>query len=265
VLHYPNFNPIAFHIGSLKVHWYGLMYLIGFLAAWGLAWYRSRRPGSGWDTNQVNDLIFYSALGVILGGRLGYVLFYDFSNFIEHPLSVFRVWEGGMSFHGGAIGVAIALWIYSRRYKKHWVDVIDFAVPLVPIGLGAGRLGNFINGELWGRVTTVPWGMVFPTGGPHPRHPSQIYEFFLEGVVLFIILWWFSSKRRPRGSVTALFLLCYGLFRFFIEFFRQPDIQLGFVLFGWLTRGQELSIPMIVAGVVWLIYSYRKKRRDTHV
>jgi phosphatidylglycerol:prolipoprotein diacylglycerol transferase len=260
MLHYPSINPVAFQIGFLRVHWYGLMYLVGFVGAWILAIYRARRPSSGWNIPQVNDLIFYAAMGVIVGGRLGYVLFYDFTDFITHPWRVFQVWQGGMSFHGGLIGVGIALLIYSRKFKKNWIDVIDFTAPLVPIGLGAGRLGNFINGELWGRVTTAPWGMIFPEGGPQPRHPSQLYELLLEGILLFIIVWGFSNKRRPRGSVTALFIICYGAFRFFVEFFRQPDPQLGFILFGWMTRGQELSIPMIIIGLIWFFIAYQRDK-----
>src|SRR3990167_9293350 len=210
MLAYPHINPIAFHLGVLKVHWYGLMYLIGFLLAWILATYRANKPSSGWNSMQVSDLIFYAALGVVIGGRVGYMLFYDFPAFVANPLILFKLWEGGMSFHGGLLGVAMATWIYGHRYHKPWPIVIDFVAPLVPLGLAAGRLGNFINGELWGRVTTVPWGMVFPNAGPFPRHPSQLYEFFLEGVLLFLILWGYSSKKRPPLAVSALFLIGYG-------------------------------------------------------
>lgn len=261
MLQYPHFDPIAFKIGPLKVHWYGLMYLVGFIGAWWLALYRARKPSSGWNPQQVADLIFYSAIGVIIGGRLGYMLFYDTINFFHNPLLLFKVWDGGMSFHGGLAGVGIATWIYARVHQKYWVNVIDFAAPLVPIGLAAGRLGNFINGELWGRVTTVPWGMIFPKAGPLPRHPSQLYEFLLEGVLLFTILWWFSSKRRPPFAVAALFLVCYGCFRFFAEFFRQPDPQRGFIALGWLTMGQLLSFPMILIGCIALWWVYRYKER----
>lgn len=263
MLTYPEINPIAFRMGPLKVHWYGIMYLIGFASAWLLALWRASKPGSGWTKAQVSDLIFYAALGVIIGGRLGYVLFYDLPTFIHHPLVVFKIWDGGMSFHGGVLGVLFALWLYSLKLHRSVWDITDFTVPLIPLGLAAGRLGNFINGELWGRVTTVPWGMVFPKAGPLPRHPSQIYEFLLEGVVLFIILWTFSSKPRPRFAVSALFLLCYGCFRFFLEFFRQPDWQLGFVAWGWLTMGQLLSLPMIIAGALglWYIYFLRSEKR----
>lgn len=259
MIEYPHINPIAIQVGVLKVHWYGLMYLIGFILAWALAHYRAKKPSSGWSSQQVGDLIFYGALGVIIGGRLGYMLFYNFPVFISNPLVLFKIWDGGMSFHGGVLGVAIATWIYARRYHRSWVDVVDFSSPLVPLGLGAGRLGNFINGELWGRVTTVPWGMVFPNAGPLPRHPSQLYEFLLEGILLFIILWWYSSKRRPRFAVTAMFLLLYGCFRFFVEFFRQPDPQIGFIAWGWLTEGQLLSFPLILIGCIALWWGYRRK------
>lgn len=259
MLMYPHINPIAFKLGPVQVHWYGIMYLIGFSFAWLLGCYRARKPGSGWTTEQISDFVFYGALGVILGGRIGYMLFYDLPGFLHNPLILFRVWDGGMSFHGGFIGASLALWIYSRKLKKSVWDLTDFAAPLVPIGLGAGRLGNFINGELWGRVTSMPWGMVFPKAGVQPRHPSQIYEFLLEGVLLFIILWWYSSKPKPRFAVSALFLLCYGSFRFFSEFFRQPDPQLGFILWGWVTMGQILSAPMILAGAFALYWVYHKQ------
>ena len=257
MLHYPDINPIAFQLGLIKVHWYGCMYLMGFVSALGLALYRTRQSQQRWNTKQISDLIFYGAVGVIIGGRLGYMIFYNFFNFIVNPLIIFEVWHGGMSFHGGLIGVAIAMWFCSRHVKKQWMDMTDFITPLVPLGLAAGRIGNFINGELWGRVTTVSWGMVFPGDGSFPRHPSQLYEFFLEGVVLFIIVWWFSDKLRPRFAVTSLFLLFYGLFRFIAEFFRQPDPQLGYIAFGWVTMGQLLSFPMIIGGGLGLWWIYR--------
>lgn len=259
MLMYPQLDPVALQIGPIKIHWYGLMYLVGFAAAWYLAYLRAKKPNSGWTTEQVSDLIFYGAIGVVVGGRLGYMLFYDFHNFLSQPWIIFKIWDGGMAFHGGLIGVMIAFWLYGRKIHKGFWEVGDFAAPLVPIGLGAGRIGNFINGELWGRATNVPWGMVFPQAGPQPRHPSELYEFFLEGVVLFIILWWYSSKPRPRMAVSGLFLLCYGCFRFFVEFFRQPDIQIGFVAFGWMTKGQLLSIPMIIAGAALLGWAYYHK------
>jgi phosphatidylglycerol:prolipoprotein diacylglycerol transferase len=258
MLIYPEINPIAFKMGPVAVHWYGLMYIIGFALAWTLALVRAAKPKSGWTSEQVADLIFYSALGVILGGRLGYFLFYDFHDVIHHPFEIFKIWEGGMAFHGGVLGVTIALWFFHRKTKKSFAGITDFLVPLIPLGLAAGRIGNFINGELWGRVTEVPWAMIFPQGGPYTRHPSQLYEFLLEGVALFIILWWYSAKPRPRFAVSALFLLCYGSFRFFAEFFRQPDIQWGFIRWDWLTMGQLLSIPMILIGLIGLIIAYQK-------
>jgi len=205
---------------------------------------------------QVDDFIFYSAFGVLLGGRIGYMLFYDFSAFIADPLLLFALWQGGMSFHGGLLGVMLALYLLSRKLNKSYWDVTDFLVPFVPIGLGLGRLGNFINGELWGRVTDVPWGMVFTHVGSQPRHPSQLYEALLEGVVLFFGLWWYSAKPRPRMAVSAWFLIGYSCFRFLLENFREPDLQWGFLAFDWLTMGQVLSIPMLLFGIslLWLAY-----------
>lgn len=260
MLVYPNINPIAFHLGPIKVHWYGIMYLVGFVSAWLLAIYRSKRADSPVKTREaVSDMVFYTALGVILGGRIGYVIFYGLPYYIHHPLHVFMVWDGGMSFHGGLIGAIVALWLFGKKIKQPLFALTDFVAPFVPIGLGAGRLGNFINGELWGRVTDMPWGMVYPGAGPLPRHPSEIYEFLLEGVLLFIIMWLYSRKPRPRMAISGLFLVGYGCFRFFAEFFRQPDPQLGFVAFGWMTQGQLLSIPMIFIGLVLLILAYYLK------
>ncbi len=259
MLIYPSINPIAFHLGPLTVYWYGLMYLFAFLTCWGILSYRIRfaKFPAVLTTEQLSDLLFYAALGVVIGGRLGYMLFYAFADLISNPLLLFEVWKGGMSFHGGLIGVILALWFFSRKTQKSLIDITDFVAPVVPIGLAFGRLGNFINGELWGRETDVPWAMVFPSGGLVPRHPSQLYEFFLEGVLLFVILWFFSRKPRPPWAVSGLFLLGYGLFRFLVEFFRQPDVQLGFIAFGWLTQGQLLSLPMIFLGLFLLIYAYR--------
>lgn len=260
MLQYPHIDPIAFSLGPLKVHWYGIMYLIGFASAWLLASYRARKPGSGWTQDQITDFIFYAALGVIIGGRVGYLLFYNLPDFLRHPWILFRVWDGGMSFHGGMLGVIFALWLYARKLGRSIWALTDFAAPLVPIGLFCGRIGNFINGELWGRVTDVPWAMVFPTGGPWLRHPSQLYEALLEGVLLFVILWTFSIKPRPRFAVSALFLLCYGCFRFFVEFYRVPDPQYGYLAFGWLTMGQILSTPMIIIGgyALWAVYQNQR-------
>lgn len=259
MLNYPEINPIALQLGPLKIHWYGIMYLIGFVMAWWLGTIRARHSQGTWSKEQVSDLIFYAAMGVVIGGRVGYMLFYDFSDFLAQPWIIFKLWEGGMSFHGGLLGVLIALVLFSRKTQKPFMGVVDFLAPLVPLGLAAGRIGNFINGELWGRVTTVPWGMVFPNAGPLPRHPSQLYEFFLEGIVLFLILWFYSAKPRPRMAVSGLFALGYGVFRIIIEFFRQPDTQLGFVAFGWLTQGQLLSIPLVLVGIALLTWAYYRE------
>lgn len=260
MLTFPEFDPVAVQIGPLKVHWYGLMYLVGFLGGWWLGMVRAKKPNSGWTTEQISDMLFYVALGVVLGGRIGYTLFYALDKFIADPLMLFRVWEGGMSFHGGFLGVIVAMLLFKRKHHKTFFGVMDFIAPLVTIGLGAGRLGNFINGELWGRTTDAPWGMVFPHAGLEPRHPSQLYQFLLEGLLLFLILWFFSAKPRPRMAVSGLFALCYGLFRFFVEFFRQPDAHMGdggFIAFGWLTMGQLLSLPMVLLGVGLLWWAYR--------
>ncbi|WP_339891767.1 prolipoprotein diacylglyceryl transferase, partial [Neptuniibacter pectenicola] len=230
-------DPIAVALGPLKIHWYGLMYLIGFAAAWWLGVRRARRAGSGWSEEQISDIIFWGAMGVVLGGRAGYVLFYNFDKFIADPLWLFAVWEGGMSFHGGLLGVIVVMYLFGRQHKKTLFQMTDFIAPLIPVGLGAGRIGNFIGGELWGRVTDQPWGVVFPRAGELPRHPSQLYEFALEGVVLFVLLWWFSSKPRPRMAVSGLFLLLYGIFRSMVEFVREPDAHIQFLAFDWLTMG----------------------------
>lgn len=261
MLHYPSINSIAFSIGPIKVHWYGLMYLLGFIGAWLLGCYRAKKNNL-MTKEQVTDLIFYAALGVILGGRIGYMIFYDLPDLLANPLTLFKVWDGGMSFHGGLLGVLCALYFYARHLKKSVWVLTDFVSPLVPIGLAAGRAGNFINGELWGHTTTMPWGMIYPQAGPLPRHPSEIYEFLLEGVVLFFILWIFSKKPRPTFAVSAVFLLGYGSFRFFCELFRQPDPQYGYLLWNWVTMGQILSFPMIIAGIISLYFIYGRKKYD---
>lgn len=258
MLVHPNFDPIAFSLGPLHIRWYGLMYLLGFLIAWGLGRYRAQRAHSGWTLEQVDDVIFYSALGVILGGRIGYLLFYSNGAFFHDPLLLFRIWEGGMSFHGGFIGVLVAMLLLARKYQRRFWAVVDFVAPLVAPGLFFGRIGNFINGELWGRVTDLPWGMVFSQAGDNlPRHPSQLYQAALEGVALFLIVWLFSAKPRPTMAVSGVFALSYGLFRFTVELARQPDAQLGYIAFGWLTMGQLLSLPLLAVGIVLLRLAYR--------
>jgi phosphatidylglycerol:prolipoprotein diacylglycerol transferase len=255
---YPNIDPVAFHIGSWPVYWYGLMYLFGFVGAWGLLSLRLRHSSRDITQEQLSDIIFYAALGVILGGRLGYMFFYDGRELIAHPMTMLQVWKGGMSFHGGLLGVLIALAIYARKIKKPFLALTDLIAPAVPIGLGAGRIGNFINGELWGRVTDMPWAMIFPNAGIYPRHPSQLYEFGLEGVVLFLVLWIYSRKLRPLGAVSGLFALLYGVFRSIIECYREPDTQVGYLAFGWVTEGQLLSLPLILVGVILLVVAYRR-------
>ncbi|WP_438864733.1 prolipoprotein diacylglyceryl transferase [Neptunicella sp.] len=248
---FPAIDPIIVELGPISLRWYGLMYLVGFVAAWFLA--KKRLSTTPWTEEQLSDLLFYGFLGVILGGRIGYVLFYQFSHFIEDPIYLFKIWTGGMSFHGGLLGVITAMALYARKIKAPFFQVADFIAPLIPIGLGAGRIGNFINAELWGRTTDVPWAIIFPNAGPLPRHPSQLYEFLLEGVVLFSLLWWFSSKPRKKGAVAGLFLLAYGCFRVFIEFFREPDVQMQGIYDNILTQGQMLSVPMILFGLFLLL------------
>lgn len=262
MLKYPEIDPVALQIGPISIHWYGIMYLIGFGAAWWLGSRRAKVQGAVFKPEQVSDLIFYGALGVILGGRLGYILFYDLANYLSNPLNIFKIWQGGMSFHGGLVGVLIAMWLFGKKYKRSFFQVTDFIAPMVPIGLGAGRIGNFINGELWGRVSDVPWAMTTRPGIP-ARHPSQLYEAFLEGIVLFLILWFFSSRPRPTMAVSALFLIFYGLFRFSVEFVRTPDDQIGYLAFGWLTMGQVLSTPMVILGIVLIWLAYNKENKIT--
>jgi len=256
---HPEFDPIALHLGPLAIRWYGLMYLTGFLAVLLLGRYRIKHGANAPISNQqLDDLLFYGVLGVVLGGRLGYVLFYKPDYYLLHPLEIFYVWEGGMAFHGGFIGVMAAMWLYVKKHGIRWLAVMDFLAPLTPIGLGAGRLGNFINGELWGRATDVPWAVVFPQHDMIPRHPSQLYQFALEGVALFLLLWIYSSKPRPAGAVSGLFLIAYGLFRFLVEFVREPDAFMAGLPLG-LTMGQWLSLPMVLIGVGLLRWSYARK------
>ncbi len=257
MLTYPDIDPIALQIGPLAVHWYGLMYAVGFLGGWWLGRMRARASWRPIRPEQMDDLVLFVAIGVIVGGRLGYMLFYGTGQLADDPLSLFRVWEGGMSFHGGLIGVLITVWLFARRIGRTFMEVIEFVAPLIPIGLAAGRIGNFINGELWGAPTDMPWGMVYPPLGPTPRHPSQLYEFALEGVALFAILWWFSRRPRPTGAIAGMFLLGYGAFRFLVEFVRLPDAHIGYLAWGWVTMGQVLTLPMIVAGAAILAWAYR--------
>lgn len=278
-LKFPEINPIALQLGPVSLHWYGLMYLIGIVFALWLASKRAKQPDSGWTPQQVEKLLYYGFLGIFIGGRVGYVLFYDLPAFLADPLVLFKVWQGGMSFHGGLIGAIAVMLIYAKVTHRHFFQIADFIAPLIPFGLGAGRLGNFINGELWGKVTTSPIGMLFPNSrladlnvvqskpellpllnelGVLPRHPSQLYEMLLEGVLLFIILNLFIRHKRPEGSVSALFLIGYGCFRFIVEYFRQPDAQIG-LFFNYISMGQILSLPMIIIGIIIWIYAYHKK------
>ncbi|MGI9315911.1 MAG: prolipoprotein diacylglyceryl transferase [bacterium] len=253
MIEHPNFDPVAVSIGPLSIHWYGLMYLAGFTAGLLLGRYRAGRPDSGWNPDEIMDLVFYIAVGTIVGGRLGYVLFYNLPFYLEHPLDAFAIWDGGMSFHGGLIGVMAAMLAYAIKTHRKFFQVADFIAPLVPTALLFGRLGNFINQELWGRTTDLPWGVLFKTAPDGPRHPSQLYEAGLEGVVLFALLWAYSAAPRPVGRVSGLFLLGYGVFRFLVEFVREPDGHLGPVLLDWMSMGQVLSLPMILAGLYLLL------------
>ncbi|SIQ57214.1 prolipoprotein diacylglyceryl transferase [Solilutibacter tolerans] len=278
-VYFHDLDPIAVALGPLKVHWYGLMYLLAFVSAWWLGRSRIRKGRlPGVDDNAFGDLMFYGMLGVVLGGRLGYILFYDFKTYIADPLQMLKVWEGGMSFHGGLIGVLIAVFWWARKHRLHFFDVVDFVAPLIPLGLGFGRLGNWINGELWGKPTDGNWGVIFPGSLPaelqhlpanslramaesgvldqYARHPSQLYQMVWEGIVMFALLWWYSSKPRPRYAVAGMFALLYGAFRFVVEFVRLPDPQLGYLAFGWLTMGQVLSLPLIALGLYWLWKSH---------
>ena len=262
MLVHPQFDPVAIHLGPVGIHWYGLMYLLAFVAFILLGRKRLRtlnRPG--WDDKFLDDLLFYGVLGVVLGGRLGEVLFYNPGYYFSHPAKILAVWEGCMSFHGGFLGVLFAMAIFAHKRQIVWLQLMDFIAPLVPAGLGAGRIGNFINAELWGRPTDGWWGMVFPNVDNIPRHPSQLYEFALEGLALFTLLWLFSSKRRPVGAVSGLFLIGYGSFRFIGEFARTPDDGIfGLMTYG-VSMGQWLSLPMVLAGIVMIVWAYKHKTK----
>jgi len=266
-----NFDPVAISIGPLDIHWYGVMYLLAFLSFWFIANRRAiRQTWWGWNSQDVSDVLFYGMIGVILGGRVGYMLFYATDMLVQNPLSIFMIQDGGMSFHGGLIGVIVAMFVFGRRTRRSFWQVADFVAPMVPLGLAFGRLGNFIGGELWGRLTDVPWAMIFASSTGFragetaaleeawrsgaldhlARHPSQLYQAGLEGLALFVILMWYSRKPRPRAAVSGLFLLGYGTFRLIVEFFRQPDQHLGYLAMQWLTMGMLLSLPMIAAGII---------------
>ncbi len=259
---YPHIDPNIFTIGHISVRWYGLMYVCGFVAAWWLAHKRAAQPGSTWNAQAVEDLIFFAAMGVILGGRIGWVLFYGLSEELQRPSLLFRIWEGGMSFHGGLIGVVVALMVFARRRGRNIMDVCDFTTPLPALGLMFGRIGNFINGELWGKPTDVPWAFVVDG---IPRHASQLYEATLEGLVLSIIIWIYTSKPKPQLAPTGLWLLGYGVFRFMIEFVRIPDANRGYLLWGWVTEGQLLCLPMIGLGLFIMVWAYRAKRPSGNI
>lgn len=259
MLTYPHIDPVIFHLGPLAVRWYGMMYLLGFGAAYLLIRHLSRLRALPLSRDGVSDLLFYLVLGVVLGGRLGYILFYNLGQYLAHPLEIFAVWQGGMSFHGGLLGVAAATVLFCRRRKLPILLTGDILVTAATIGLGLGRIGNFINAELWGRVTDLPWGMVFPGGGPLPRHPSQLYEAILEGPLLFLILYLLNRRKFAEGVSFFCFFIVYGVFRFMVEFVRQPDTQLGFLWWG-ATMGQLLSLPMVLFGVVGIVYLARRRR-----
>ncbi len=263
MLPYPEIDPVAFYLGPLKVHWYGMTYLLALGFAWRLALHRSKNDWSPISSDKVEDLIFYGTMGVFLGGRIGYAIFYSWELVLRDPLWLFRVWEGGMSFHGGLLGVILATYLLARRERIPFMRLLDFVAPLVPMGLALGRLGNFIGQELWGRSTSLPWGMVFPRDPLQlQRHPSQLYQFALEGLLLFFILLWFSSRPRPTYAVSGVFAIGYGLLRIFVEFFREPDPHIGFQAFGWLTRGQFLCIPLVFVGFIFIGLAYRKQNLE---
>jgi phosphatidylglycerol:prolipoprotein diacylglycerol transferase len=254
VFTYTDIDPVALQLGPLAVRWYGLMYLIGFGGGWWLSRLRVKKWGYPCSVAQLDDLVFYTALGVILGGRVGYMLFYGWADLVDNPLNIFRIWEGGMSFHGGLIGVCLAMILFGRKIGHTFYQVTDFIAPQVTIGLGAGRLGNFINGELWGAPTDVPWGVIVDG---QARHASQLYEAGLEGIAMFAILWFYSATRPPTMAVSGMFAILYGVFRFGVEFVRLPDDHIGYLAFGWFTMGQLLTIPLIMWGIGMLYFAYK--------
>lgn len=252
-----NIDPVAFRFGTIELHWYGLMYLFGFVLGWILGRYRAAQPDSGWSKADVDDLLTCTMLGVIIGGRLGYVCFYDLSSYLDNPIEIFKIWHGGMSFHGGLLGAVGAFWYFAHSRKRTFWNVSDFVSPLVPQALFWGRLGNFINGELWGKTTDLPWGIVFKSGGSAARHPSQLYEALLEGLALFVVLWIYSSKKRKPGQVSGVFAIGYALARISVEFVRMPDAHIGYLAYGWLTMGQLLCLPLLILGI-WLVWRPQK-------
>ena len=258
---FPPIDPVAFTLGPVAVHWYGLSYIAGIGLGWGLLHDRAGRSNGRWTRDQVADLVFYAALGAVLGGRIGYIIFYNLQSYLSQPLSILAVWRGGMSFHGGMLGVSLALVWFARANKRSFLEVADYLIPAVPIGLGLGRLANFVNQELWGAPTLLPWGVLFthPAAGGLARHPTQIYEALLEGAVLFLILNVLARKPRPHGTLLAAFLIFYAIFRFAIEFVREPDAHIGYLAFGWLTMGQLLSLPMFVIGVLLLLTMAKRR------
>ena len=260
MLVHPQFDPIAISLGPVAIRWYGLMYVLGFLGIMLLGRHRIRtQPWLNWNLRELDDLIFYGVLGTILGGRLGYILFYKLDYYLAHPLEIFYVWQGGMSFHGGFLGVIFAMLLFAQHHRKHWFAVTDFVAPLTPPGLMFGRIGNFINQELPGRETTAPWGMQFPAVDNVARHPSQLYQAAGEGLLLFIVLWIYTSKSRPLGAASAVFLIGYGFFRFLAEFTREPDDFLGLLALNF-SMGQWLSLPMIIVGIAMFIHSIRRQK-----
>ncbi|MGQ0619055.1 MAG: prolipoprotein diacylglyceryl transferase [Panacagrimonas sp.] len=259
MLTHPNFDPVAVALGPVQIHWYGLMYLIGFYGCWFLMIRRGRSAHLPLTTQAASDLLFFGALGVILGGRIGYTLFYNLPAFLADPLEIFRIWKGGMSFHGGLLGVIAAVWLFARSRRRPFWEVIDLVAVVTPFGLLTGRIGNFINAELWGAPSSLPWAMVFANDPERlPRHPSMLYEALLEGVVMLAVLWWFSSRPRPRMAISGLFLVLYGSFRSLVEFVRVPDAHIGYLAGGWVTMGMLLCLPMLLSGAVLLVLAYRQ-------